>query len=52
MKKKLKDLAPYLIVAQTAMLATITGVTIAGALSTNSFECRMVGQGQVICIQR
>jgi|TARA_B100000085_G_scaffold230648_1_gene217235 hypothetical protein len=50
--KKLKDLIPYLIVAQTAMLSTITIVTVLGALNTPAFDCRLVSSNRVICVQK
>ena len=51
-EKKLKDLIPYLIVAQTAMLSTITIVTVLGALNTPAFDCRLVSSNRVICVQK
>ena len=39
--KKLKDAIPYLIVAQTVMLGTITVATIVGSLSKTAFGCNM-----------
>ena len=52
MKKKIKDFVPYLIIAQTAMLSTITIATIIGSLSTPVFDCRMVSPNRVICVQK
>ena len=52
MKKKVKDFVPYLIIAQTAMLSTITIATVIGSLSTPVFDCRMVSHNRVICIQK
>jgi len=50
--KKLKDAIPYLIVAQTVMLGTITVATIVGSLSKTAFGCRIVSNGTVICVQQ
>ena len=48
MKKRLKDMVPRLIVAQTFMLAVITGLTIGGALSKDSFACKVIGQTRML----
>ena len=52
MKNKVKDFVPYLIVAQTAMLSTITIATISSSLSTPTFDCRMISPSRVICTQK
>ena len=52
MKTKIKDFVPYLIIAQTAMLFTITIATVISSLSTPVFDCRMVSHNRVICIQK
>jgi hypothetical protein len=52
MKNKVKDYVPYLIVAQTIMLSTITVATISSFLSTGAFDCRMITPSRVICIQK
>ncbi len=50
--KKLKDLIPYLIVAQTAMLSTITIATVVSSLNTPAFDCRLVSSNRVICVKK
>ena len=53
MKKRLKEMVPRLIVAQTLMLAAITGLTIGGDfLSKDSYACKVIGQTRMICIKR
>ena len=52
MKTKIKDFVPYLIIAQTAMLFTITIATVISSLSTPVFDCRMVSHNRVISIQK
>ena len=50
--KKLKDGIPYLIVAQTIMLGTITMITIAGSLSKPTIGCRVISSSTFVCIQK
>lgn len=52
MKKRIKEMVPRLIVAQTLMLAVITGLSIGGALSKDSYACKVIGQTRMICIKR
>ena len=52
MKIKLKDVVPYLIVAQTVMLFTITVVTVMGALLTDVFLCKLVGSQRILCAKK
>jgi hypothetical protein len=50
--KKLKDGIPYLIVAQTVMLGTITMITIVGSLSKSTIGCRVISSSTLVCIQK
>ena len=52
MKTPLKSIVPYLIVAQTLMLATITIATLGSTRSRTIFGCTMVESNKVICIQK
>lgn len=52
MKKRIKEMVPRLIVAQTLMLAVITGLSIGGALSKDTFACKVIAQTRMICIKR
>jgi deoxycytidylate deaminase len=52
MKTPLKSIVPYLIVAQTLMLATITIVTLRSTTSRTIFGCTMVDSNKVICVQK